>query len=221
MCFKTSVTPSEMVFVAPRAAPANVATVTIRHEYVSSTIPTMTLTYSDTGTVLSGSASTLDNLASGETIQLDGNFDCSGASVEFVEAKDPCAVGAHMCHSKADCTPTDDGLDYTCECWRDADSWNADTGVYENHWGYGNGKECYKFERRGMNFYADLEGFCESEDRQNIPYDIDSPAKEEYFKEYLKWIENFNGRGKIFYSQILNQFCFFESNYFFKKLKSN
>ena len=36
MCHKLSVTPSAIVFVAPRAAAANVASVTVRHEFISS-----------------------------------------------------------------------------------------------------------------------------------------------------------------------------------------
>ena len=73
----------------------------------------MTLTYKSPATELTGSSSTLANLVGGETIELDGAFDCNGASVEFVEARDSCVAGTHMCHSQATCTPTEDGLDYT------------------------------------------------------------------------------------------------------------
>ena len=45
-----------------------------------------------------------------------------------------------------------------------------------------------------INNYADAVGFCESEGYYD--YNIDSDAKLEWFKDYLKWIENFNSRGK-------------------------
>jgi len=60
----------------------------------------------------------LDGLLGGETVTLSvSNIgSCDKLSVEIVEARDPCAKGMHQCDHLATCTPTADGMDYTCAC---------------------------------------------------------------------------------------------------------
>ena len=65
---------------------------------------------------------------------------------------------SHQCHNRATCTPTADGLDYTCECDKDT----VDENGYA-WYGYGNERACYHFTRRDKQLNDGAVGFCEAE----------------------------------------------------------
>ena len=120
---------------------------------------------------ITSSPSDLSSLAGGETVEINGNFDCSSAQVKIMATRDPCEAGQHNCHHRATCNPTADELDYTCAC----DSNDSDQGL-----GYGNEFECYWFVRRGnKEFFDDLTSdFCETSGELSL--DVNSKAMEQY-----------------------------------------
>ena len=83
MCYTTVVSPSELTFVAPRADTANGAQVTVKHEFLTTAIAPFTFTYSDSSPALNAGSVT-DNLSGGESINLSGQFDCAGVTVDLV-----------------------------------------------------------------------------------------------------------------------------------------
>ena len=74
MCYTTVVSASELTFVAPRAANANTAQVTVKHEFLTTAIAPFSFTYSDSSSSLNAGSVT-DNLSGGESIDLSGQFD--------------------------------------------------------------------------------------------------------------------------------------------------
>ena len=150
---KESTTPTQLVFYSPCSPSTGVVKVTISHEFIASSIDAFDFTYTTPVHSITSSPSDLSSLAGGETVEINGNFDCSSAKVKIVATRDPCED--HNCHHRATCTPTADELDYlyTCAC----DSNDSDQGL-----GYGNGFECYWYVRRG-GFFDDLtDDFCET-----------------------------------------------------------
>ena len=187
-CHKVDVSSTQIVFETPRSSLTGDGSITITHEYLTTTIAAVPLTYSDdSSTVI---ASTESNLVGGESVSVDGTFnDCASTVVQVELVKDPCAAGAHTCHHRAQCTPTDDGLDYTCACIQNPD---------DVTFGFGNGHECYWFIKKNGpdNEYEGLENWCETNAGwDSTTFDIDSVAKEEAFKQWLIITENFNSRG--------------------------
>ena len=171
---KESTTPTQLVFYSPRSPSTGVVKVTISHEFIASSIDAFDFTYTTPVHSITSSPSYLSSLAGGETVEINGNFDCSSAKVKIVATRDPCED--HNCHHRATCTPTE--LDYTCAC----DSNDSDQGL-----GYGNGFECYWYVRRGAKvFFDDLtDDFCETSGELLTSLDVNSKAVEEYFHQYL------------------------------------
>ena len=187
-CTKLEVSSTQIVFSTPRSDLAGDASITVAHEYLTTSFGPFTLSYTDSSSTVAGGS--LSNLIGGESVSIEGSFnDCGSTFVQVERVSDPCAVGAHTCHHRAECTPTADGLSYTCSCNTDPNDGSA---------GYGDGHECYWFwKRTGPDSgYDGLEGYCESaEGSKATTFEIDSVAKEEAFKQWLIATENFNQRG--------------------------
>ena len=193
-CKKEVVSSTEIVFITPRNAEAS-AKVTVHHEFLATDIESFSLDYVETNSEVTASSPSADIVGS-TTVKIDGTFDCSSTqSVEFYRARNPCEAGTHQCHHRAECIPSNDGLDYTCECDKPPEGQDLWTYVY----GFGNGRECYHFRRREEVHYAELEGKCEQDGY--FDYEINSEAKEEWFAEYLG-----NVQGKVYYGSFVKHY---------------
>ena len=161
-------------------------------------------TSSDGASALDTKCVTVD-FSVGESIDLTNQFDCAGVSIDNVQGRDPCEGGTHQWRHRVTCTPTADDLDYTCECDQDV----VVEGAGFKWYSHDNGRKYYHYTRRDKQFYADAVGFCEVEGYYDY---IDSNAKLECFKNYLKWIEGSNSRDRfnvwwIFKNHFEKYFC--------------
>ena len=192
-------TASELIFYSPRVLEAGAFKVKVKHEYLQTSIAAMDLTISDTLATVSGSSlssNSVSTVKGGETLNIQGSDfgSCDDLQVEIVRALDPCASGMHECHGTlGKCTPTADGLDYTCSC-KEFDEFeefecNSDCQLYRED---RNGRECSRIIRRGLALEADAESMCEGEHGERI-WEIDSPYLENLFKETIIGLEGSSG----------------------------
>ena len=188
-CYKESVTPAEIVFLTPSASNEGPAEVRVSHEYLVTNIAPLEFTFATTTASVTGASSGLTNLAGGENLVIIGSDfgTCSNIKLELVIPKDPCADGQHYCPWNAQCSPTTDGTDYTCEC-------NASTDKYE---GYGSGLQCYNFNRYTTRAtFEEAEQLC-TDSKQRV-FNVQNKNDEIILKELLVVLEGSSTRGVFF-----------------------
>ena len=179
-CKKTSVTPSEIVFITPAAHDSGAAQVLVKHEWLETVIPPFDVMYVDSFGAI-GDA-TMSELGGSESITFsNGEYDCSKHyQVDFIQRKDPCAVGQHECHHHAECIPTADGLDYTCNCL----TWEDDT--YTDRAGLGDGRSCFKYEIQNPESFDDInDDFCVGKSSSYTHFDANTPYLKQMFKDFI------------------------------------
>ena len=190
-CHVFSITSAtELVFYSPRVSEAQTATVAVKHEYMPSSIAPIDFEYSDSSASVSGGSvdGDISAVTGGETLTISGsNFgSCGNLEVEIVRATDPCATGMHECSETATCTPTSDGMDYTCACNVLDSEWCDE---YCHRWRQmGSGRECYQTIRRDKSDITVAEAACRGEYGESV-MEINSQFDEMNLEQLLPQIE--------------------------------
>ena len=223
-CFIKEVYPNLLIFYMPAIAVDSedigfdnsgdvleTCTVRISHEYIHgsseftfdyivsyATISDMSVVYNSDGTV---------------NVKATDIGDVSKITAEVVIVRDPCTIGQHYCDASASCFPTEDGLDYQCECGPESD---YTAGEYWNNVPIG--LECATFKRQGFSETPqEAEAACLTGNRGLQIFSVDSKYKESVLIDLLKKAESskrgvwWNHYGKITCG-FLQKFISFSNN---------
>ena len=124
---------------------------------------------------------------------------CENIQVEVVIANDPCAVGQHECDpTRAHCTSTADGLDYTCACKDlsldlfNGEPWcDAYCILFKSH---GAGNDCFDVFRTGLETLDTAEDACNPSEARYILH-VQNDYDEDNLKGVMTNVEGVNSRG--------------------------